>query len=137
LGSATRAGKTNYDGDFADTRRWVKDGLIDYIAPQVYWSFDRKAVPYDTIVKWWADTVRGTKTDLYIGMALYRAGTATASEPGWQAGGGLSEIRRQLELNQSLPEVKGSILFRQGFLSEPKLKNISNHLKKTWGKCGK
>ncbi|WP_371835261.1 glycoside hydrolase family 10 protein [Ochrobactrum sp. C6C9] len=136
LGSATRAGKTNYDGDFADTRRWVKDGLIDYIAPQVYWSFGRKAVPYDTIVKWWADTVRGTKTDLYIGMALYRAGTATASEPGWQAGGGLSEIKRQLELNQSLPEVKGSILFRQGFLSDPKLKNVSDYLKKTWGKCG-
>ncbi len=135
LGSATRAGKTNYDGDFADTRRWVKDGLIDYIAPQVYWSFGRDDVPYDVIVKWWADTVRDTRTDLYIGMALYRAGSATRSEPDWQKGRGVNEIRRQLELNTSLPQVKGSILFRQGVLSDPRLEAVSAYLKQTWGKC--
>lgn len=135
LGSPTQAGKTNYDGDFADTRRWVKDGLIDYIAPQVYWSFGRKQVPYGPIVRWWADTVRGTKTDLYIGMALYRAGTKSRAEPDWQAGGGVDEIRRQLEFNASVPEVKGSILFRQGFLSDPGLKKVSQYFKRSWGKC--
>ena len=132
-GSPTRAGKTNYDGDFADTRAWVKDGLIDYIAPQVYWSSGHRDVPYGPIVRWWADTVRGTKTDLYIGMALYRAGSASRSEPEWLSGNGVDEIRRQLELNTALPEVKGSILFRQGFLSDPKLKSVSDYLKKNWG----
>ncbi|PWL16953.1 hypothetical protein DKP76_12950 [Falsochrobactrum shanghaiense] len=135
LGSPTRAGKTNYDGDFADTRRWVKDGLIDYIAPQVYWSFGRRQVPYGPIVQWWADTVRDTKTDLYIGMALYRAGTKSQAEPDWQAGGGVDEIKKQLEFNASLPEVKGSILFRHGFLSDPRLKKVSQYLKSSWGKC--
>lgn len=134
-GSATRAGKTNYDGDFADTRAWVKDGLIDYIAPQVYWSSGRKDVPYGPIVRWWADTVHGTKTDLYIGMALYRAGSSSKSEPEWLEGNGVDEIKRQLDLNNAIPEVKGSILFRQGFLSDPKLKSVSAYLKKTWGKC--
>ena len=109
--------------------------MIDYIAPQIYWSFGRKDVSYGTIAKWWADTVRGTKTDLYIGLALYRAGSGTTLEPSWQAGEGVTEIKRQLEFNESLPEVKGSILFRQGFLSDPKLKGVSNYLKKTWGKC--
>ena len=134
-GSATRAGKTNYDGDFADTRAWIKDGLIDYIAPQVYWSSGRKDVPYGPIVRWWADTVRGTKTDLYIGMALYRAGSSSKSEPEWLEGNGVDEIKRQLVLNNSIPEVKGSILFRQGFLADPKLKSVSAYLKKSWGKC--
>ncbi|MDH7789541.1 MULTISPECIES: glycoside hydrolase family 10 protein [Ochrobactrum] len=134
-GSPTRAGKTNYDGDFADTRAWVRDGLIDYIAPQVYWSSGRKDVPYGPIVKWWADTVKGTKTDLYIGMALYRAGTSAKSEPEWGAGNGVDEIKRQLDINDAIPEVKGSILFRQGFLSDPKLKSVSSYLKKSWGKC--
>src|SRR5690606_30533429 len=60
LGSDTRAGATNYDNAFADTRRWVKDSIIDYIAPQVYWPLERKIVPYGTIVKWWAATVRET-----------------------------------------------------------------------------
>ncbi|MFD1199517.1 glycoside hydrolase family 10 protein [Brucella gallinifaecis] len=134
-GSPTRAGKTNYDGDFADTRAWVKDGLIDYIAPQVYWSSGRKDVPYGSIVKWWADTVRGTKTDLYIGMALYRAGTQSKSEPEWFDGNGVDEIKRQLDLNSAIAEVTGSILFRQGFLSDPRLKNVSAYLKQSWGKC--
>jgi uncharacterized lipoprotein YddW (UPF0748 family) len=47
----------------------------------------------------------------------------------------VTEIKRQLEFNESLPEVKGSILFRQGFLSGSKLKGVSNYLKKTWSKC--
>ncbi|WP_273726522.1 glycoside hydrolase family 10 protein [Brucella gallinifaecis] len=135
LGSPTRAGKTNYDGDFADTRAWIKHGLIDYIAPQVYWSSGRKDVPYGPIVKWWADTVRGTKTDLYIGIALYRAGSATKAEPEWLAGNGVDEIKRQLDLNNAIPEVKGSILFRHGFLSDSKFKSVSAYLKKSWGKC--
>lgn len=136
LGSPTKAGKTNYDGDFADTRRWVREGLIDYIAPQVYWSSGRRDVPYGPIVQWWADTVRGTGTDLYIGMALYRAGEGTKSEPEWSEGGGVNEIRRQLEFNASVPEVKGEILFRQGFLSEPTLKGVSDYLRKSRSKCG-
>ncbi len=93
----------------------MKEGLIDYIAPQIYWSFGRKDASYGIIAKWWADTVRGTGTDLYIGVALYRAGSGTALEPGWQAGGGVTEMKRQLKLNESLPEVKGSILFGKGF----------------------
>lgn len=135
LGSPTQAGKTNYDGDFADTRRWIKDGLIDYIAPQVYWSFGRKQVPYGPIVKWWADTVRGTGTDLYVGMALYRAGSASQSEPGWAEGDGVDEIKRQLEFNATVPEVKGSILFRQSFLTHPRMKSVSQYIKQAWGKC--
>ncbi|MFC4625365.1 glycoside hydrolase family 10 protein [Daeguia caeni] len=137
LGSATRAGKTNYDGDFADTRAWVKQGLVDYIAPQIYWSHGRRDVPYDVLARWWADVVRGTKTDLYIGLALYRAGESSASEPGWTDENGVGEIRRQLELNEKLPEVKGSILFRHGFLSDPKLKPVSDFFKKRWGACRK
>jgi len=133
-GSATR-GAAAYDESYADTRRWVQLGLLDYIAPQIYWSFGRKDVSYGTIAKWWAETVRGTKTDLYIGLALYRAGSGTTLEPGWQAGNGVTEIKRQHELNDSLPEVKGSILFRQGFLSDPKLAAVSSYLKNTWGKC--
>jgi len=113
----------------------VKEGMIDYIAPQIYWSFGRKEASYGTIARWWAETVRGTQTDLYIGLALYRAGAGTTLEPGWEAGDGVTEIKRQLELNDALPEVKGSILFRQGFLSDPKLGAVSNYLKKTWGKC--
>ncbi len=135
LGSDTHAGATNYDTAFADTRRWVKEGMIDYIAPQVYWPLERKIVPYGTIVKWWAQTVQETPVDLYIGMALYKAGQATPQEPQWGEDGGLTEIKHQLELNESVPEVKGSILFREAFLSDPKLTKVTDYLKEQWGRC--
>ncbi|MEG9512090.1 MAG: family 10 glycosylhydrolase, partial [Pantoea piersonii] len=41
-GSDTR-GAAAYDEAFADTRRWVQQGLLDYIAPQLYWPFARQA----------------------------------------------------------------------------------------------
>lgn len=40
LGSDTR-GAAAYDESYADTRRWVEQGLLDYIAPQIYWPFSR------------------------------------------------------------------------------------------------
>ncbi|EGH50001.1 YngK protein, partial [Pseudomonas syringae pv. pisi str. 1704B] len=31
---------------YEDTRKWVIDGIIDYIAPQVYWPFAREVARY-------------------------------------------------------------------------------------------
>ncbi|EPR5767503.1 family 10 glycosylhydrolase, partial [Escherichia coli] len=53
LGSDTR-GAAAYDESYADTRRWVEQGLLDYIAPQIYWPFSRSAARYDVLAKWWA-----------------------------------------------------------------------------------
>ena len=74
LGSDTRAGVQTYDDLYADTRRWVREGWIDYIVPQVYWNIGFAAADYAKLVPWWAEAVRGTGVDLYIGEALYKAG---------------------------------------------------------------
>ena len=37
LGSDTK-GNESYYSDFADTRMWVKNNLVDYIVPQIYWE---------------------------------------------------------------------------------------------------
>lgn len=42
LGSETQAGSPSYDTAYADTRLWVQDGLLDYIAPQLYWTHSQK-----------------------------------------------------------------------------------------------
>lgn len=48
MGSDTR-GAAAYDESYADTRRWVQLGLLDYIAPQIYWPFSRSAARYDVL----------------------------------------------------------------------------------------
>lgn len=72
-GSDTR-GAAAYDESYADTRSWVQQGLLDYIAPQIYWPFARDAARYDVLANWWAEVVKPTHTRLYIGVALYKVG---------------------------------------------------------------
>lgn len=131
-GSDTQVGHPNYDAAYADTRRWVQEELIDYIAPQIYWPLARKVASYDVIAKWWANVVRPTKTRLYIGMALYKVGKYDALEPDWSIDSGVPEIKRQLDLNESIPEIQGSILFRQGSLQEPEIQKVAEYIQKRW-----
>ncbi|MEE6262704.1 glycoside hydrolase family 10 protein [Plantactinospora sonchi] len=71
LGSAT-TGLQSYDAIYADTRRWVKQGWVDYVAPQIYWRIGFAAAAYDVLVPWWSNVVAGTDVQLYVGQATYR-----------------------------------------------------------------
>jgi uncharacterized lipoprotein YddW (UPF0748 family) len=75
LGSDT-FGTQSYDANFADTRKWVKNGWLDYITPQVYWNIGLPVADYAKLVPWWADVVAGTKVQLYIGQADYKVAAA-------------------------------------------------------------
>lgn len=131
-GSDTWGGASSYDTAYADTRNWIKQGLLDYIAPQLYWPFERKNVRYDVLARWWADVVRNTPTRLYIGLALYKVGTPSATEPDWTIGGGVPELKRQLNLNDALPEVRGAILFRQSYLNRSQTDQAVEYLRYRW-----
>ena len=113
-GSNTTGGFESYYASYADSRKWVKEGWIDYICPQVYWYIGHSSMDYETIVKWWADTVKGTGVSLYIGMADYQAGNTDPSSP-WY---GVEAIRQQLALNETIPQVDGEVHFRYQFLAE-------------------
>lgn len=131
-GSDTR-GAAAYDESYADTRRWVQLGLLDYIVPQIYWPFSRSAARYDVLTKWWADVVKPTRTRLYIGVALYKVGEPSKNEPDWMVNGGVPELKKQLDLNDALPGVSGTILFREDYLNQPQTRQAVHYLKQRWG----
>lgn len=130
-GSDTR-GAAAYDEAYADTRLWVQKGLLDYIAPQIYWPFARDAARYDVLAKWWADVVKPTNTRLYIGVALYKVGEPSKNEPDWTINGGVPELKKQLDLNESMPQINGTILFRENYLNQPQTQEAVNYLKNRW-----
>ncbi|EMN5247306.1 MULTISPECIES: glycoside hydrolase family 10 protein [Enterobacter] len=131
-GSDTR-GAAAYDESYADTRQWVQQGLLDYIAPQIYWPFSRDAARYDVLTRWWADVVKPTHTRLYIGIAFYKVGEPSKKEPDWTVQGGVPELKKQLDLNDSLPNVNGTILFREDYLNQPQTQQAVNYLRGRWG----
>lgn len=130
-GSDTR-GSAAYDEAYADTRQWVQKGLLDYIAPQIYWPFARDAARYDVLAKWWADVVKSTNTRLYIGVALYKVGEPSKNEPDWTINGGVPELKKQLDLNESMPQINGTILFRENYLNQPQTQDAVNYLRNRW-----
>jgi Uncharacterized protein conserved in bacteria len=131
-GSDTR-GAQAYDESYADTRLWVQQGLLDYIAPQLYWPFARDAARYDVLAKWWADVVKPTHTRLYIGIALYKVGVPSKMEPDWNRAGGVPELKKQLDLNETLPQIQGTILFRENNLNQPQARDAVSYLRERWG----
>ncbi|PSL00113.1 uncharacterized lipoprotein YddW (UPF0748 family) [Murinocardiopsis flavida] len=97
------SGLESYDAQHADTRAWIKNGWVDYVNPQLYWYRGLKIADYEKLVPWWAEEVKGTDVDLYIGQAAYKAG-----DEGWKGAGSLS---RQLDFSSKYPEVGGDVYF--------------------------
>lgn len=110
LGSNTPTSSSqSYSGSiFADTRKWVKEELIDYVVPQIYWSFDQAAAPYGELATWWNDQIEGTHVQLYIGHANYKHVSNAAVDPAWM---NPEEIPNQMRYNQELSYVSGSVFF--------------------------
>ncbi|PZH07011.1 hypothetical protein C1I97_17290 [Streptomyces sp. NTH33] len=106
-GSDTRAGVQTYDDLYADTRTWVEEGWIDYVVPQLYWNIGLAAADYATLVPWWAEVARGSRTKLYVGEALYKAGDP-AQGVAWRDP---DELSRHLALAAGYPEVRGHVFF--------------------------
>ncbi|HSE69594.1 MAG TPA: family 10 glycosylhydrolase, partial [Nocardioidaceae bacterium] len=106
-GSATTAGAQTYDDLYADTRRWVREEWLDYVAPQVYWNIGFAPADYAALVPWWSEQVAGTDVQLYIGQATYKVGTSTQS-PAWADP---EEMSKHLTFNRDHPEVDGDIYF--------------------------
>lgn len=73
IGNAT-SGLQHYVTLFADTRKWLQEGWIDYLAPQVYWYIGQRGADYSIIVPWWNNNAYGRH--IYVGMAGYKVNGA-------------------------------------------------------------
>jgi uncharacterized lipoprotein YddW (UPF0748 family) len=47
------AGFDAYDKLYADARKWLREGWVDYFVPQLYWPIAQTAQSYPTLLRWW------------------------------------------------------------------------------------
>ncbi len=67
---------------YCDPLAWVEGGWVDYLAPQLYWSTKAPRQGYETLCRWWCESVAaldarrndGKQTHVYISHATYRFG---------------------------------------------------------------
>ncbi len=100
-GSNTR-GLSAYDDLHADILKWLRNGWIDYVAPQLYWYRGYSVADYDHLVDWWSKNTYGRF--LYIGQAAHFVNSSIKwSNP--------SEIPNQIRYSRKSPAVKGNIFY--------------------------
>jgi uncharacterized lipoprotein YddW (UPF0748 family) len=111
LGSMSN-GFDGYGKLYADARKWVQKGWLDYLNPQIYFPFGYAVAPYDKLSDWWADNAFGKH--VYIGQAAYRA---MENRLGWTNRSQISDQIRYLRKN---PNIHGSVFFSS--------KSVTNNL---------
>lgn len=107
-GSDTRAGAPTYDVLYADTRKWIREGWIDYIAPQIYWAMSLEVASYTVLAQWWNDVCEGTDCQLILGEATYKVNVDEAS-PEWKSDP--RELLNHLTLCREHPNISGNAFF--------------------------
>lgn len=125
-GGAGTNGLEGYHAIYADARRWVEEGWVDYLVPQLYWHIGFDRADYAALLGWWADLTDGTGVQLYIGQADYRVGTGGAwDDP--------AELSRHLALGRAAG-VDGNVHFRAGSLREDPLGAQSRYRKEFYAR---
>ena len=95
-------GLNSYKELYADSRKWLQDGTVDYLSPQLYWETAKKEQSFPVLLDWWQEqNVR--HSFIWPGLAAYRIG----STPTFTA----NEIAAQVEHTRSSPETSGAVFF--------------------------
>ena len=108
-GSNTKAGQTNYDDLYADILLWLRNGWIDYVAPQIYWEIGHKAANFEILVDWWGRHSYGK--NCYIGLGIYKANSNAA----WKD---KTQLPRQIEMLRNTPNIQGMIFYSSKILEK-------------------
>ena len=103
-GSATNGG-SSYIENFADSRKWMQEGWVDYINPQIYWHIGNRAASFDTLLTWWSNNTYNRH--LYVVQAPYRF--YEQRSPAYK---NPSEIPNQIRMIRANPRAQGSVFFR-------------------------
>jgi uncharacterized lipoprotein YddW (UPF0748 family) len=89
---------------FADSRRWLQQGWVDYLAPQLYWSISAPQQSFPALLDWWL-AQNSAGRHVWPGLAAYRVNNGTASAFT------LQEIPDQIRLVRSRPGGTGHLLY--------------------------
>jgi uncharacterized lipoprotein YddW (UPF0748 family) len=113
-GGSNTAGFNSHLVLFADSRLWLRNGWLDYIAPQLYWHAAHKTAPFDKLLDWWSKEIKAAanNTKLYIGLAAYKH-----TEMDWKDA---KELETQVKLLRKNKQVNGFIYFSAGKITAGK-----------------
>ena len=105
-------GLDQYDVLYADARRWLNEGWVDYWSPQLYWPTNQVAQSFPVLLGWWAgENSKGRH--FWPGISVGRGGRSEV---------GVAEVLNQIMITRGmLPESPGVIHWSIGSLKNQQL----------------
>ena len=104
------SGGDPYGSLYCNTVEWIKQGWVDYVNPQIYWSTKDTNRAYNLVCKWWAKDVcehfsnklpDGKRVHLFPSPAAYKAYPQSDTIPYSGYEDGVIEIQRELDVNRN------------------------------------
>ena len=68
-----------YEELYADSRQWLANGWVDYLAPQLYWPIESKAQSFPVLLNWWSGQ-NAKQRHLWPGIATSNIGEKYRAE---------------------------------------------------------
>ena len=102
-------GLDQYNSLYADARKWLRGGWVDYFTPQLYWRIDSEGQSYPKLLGWWHEQ-NVKQRHLWPGnftSRIRRRPDREETREVWAA----EELLRQIELTQAQPGATGNVHF--------------------------
>ena len=125
FGIAPQGNMENCKNMYADIQTWGStNGYVDYLCPQMYFTFDNPYQPYGDVAKAWRDMVTLPTVRLYAGLAVYKAGSDEYDNGLWGKADDI--LKREMEYAQS-NGFDGAFLYSYDYLrTEQTSKEMEN-----------
>lgn len=100
-----------YEQIYADARKWLVEGTLDYLVPQLYWPIARTDVSFPVLLDWWVrQNPKGR--GMYAGLIPGNVNLDQGGRAGWDP----DEIIGQVYITRGRPGADGHVHFRMGSL---------------------
>ncbi len=111
-----------YSEIYADSRKWLREGWLDYLAPQLYWRVDAPQHRFTRLDAWWHSQ---NTMERHIWPGLFTAGAATRSG-NWPASDIVAGVDTLRALGDAAP---GHVHFRLKSLLQDAPGNVGDLLR--------
>ena len=102
-----------YEKIAADSKKWLQNGWLDYLAPQLYWAVDPPDQSYPVLLQWW---VQQNTKGRHIWAGNYTGRVGMTGTRAWRS----DEVVRQVELTRAQQGAGGNIHFPMNvFMKNP------------------
>jgi uncharacterized lipoprotein YddW (UPF0748 family) len=89
---------------YADSRKWLQEGWLDYFTPQLYWRIDPPEQSYPVLLRWWEEqNPRGR----HLWPGLYTSRVDPSGSTPWRS----EEIVNQVAVTRAQPGAGGTVHF--------------------------